>query len=110
MGLLKFEWGTDLRGNSVLLARKSCGKITVAELQEELSRDYRYQGHWGIIFKADEESGYQGWGDHIAPKGDVIELYRIGDGENCPICTEVFSGIDYCPHCGEQIKEKGAGV
>jgi hypothetical protein len=108
LGLLKLEQGTDLRGNSVLVIRKSRGKISVSELQEELRRDYRYQGYWGIIFKADEEGGYQGWGDHIAPKGDVLELYRIGDGEDCPICNEIFNGIDCCPHCGEQIKEQHA--
>ena len=105
MSLLKFEWGNDLRGNSVLVARKSRGKISVSELQEAMGRDCRYQGHWGIIFKANDD-GYQGWGDNTEPKGDVLELYRIGDGEDCPVCAAVFSGIEYCPHCGDAIKAK----
>lgn len=101
---ISFEWDRDLRGNSVLLARKSRGKISIAELQEAMERDYRYQGSWAAIFKVSEDS-YQGWGGGSEPKGDVVELYQIGDGENCPVCAAVFSGIECCPHCGERLKE-----
>jgi len=103
---ITFEWDNDIRGRSILLARKKRGKITVAELREELSRDWRYSGAWALIVRAQEES-YQGWGGGEEPKGDALELYQIGDGEECALCAAVFNGIDYCPHCGERIKTEG---
>ena len=103
LGLLKFEWGSDLRGISILVARKSRGKITVSELQEAMSRDYRYNGGWALIFKAKDDS-YQGWGEE--PKGDAVELYRVDDWETCPVCAVVLSGVEYCPHCNERIENE----
>ncbi|MCL1789967.1 MAG: hypothetical protein FWG40_01200 [Peptococcaceae bacterium] len=102
---IDFTWDTDIRGNSALIARKSRGKISIAELQAEMSKYYQYEGAWAVIFKASEESGHQGWDSGVDPKGDVLELYRVGDGEECPICTTTFCGVDFCPHCGERIKE-----
>jgi len=101
---LKFEWDKNIHGKDVLLARKSRGKITISELQEELSKNYNFLGHWAVIVKASDESGYQGWGDNDVPKGDIIELHRVDDWDDCPICAAVISGVDYCPHCGDSIK------
>lgn len=101
---LTFEWDKDIYGRSVLIARKSRGKISIAELQEEMSRDYRYNGGWAIIVRAQEES-YQGWGGGEEPKGDVVELYQLGEDESCPVCAAVYRGVDYCPHCGEKLRE-----
>ena len=105
MGLLKFEWDEDSRKIPVLIARKSRGKITVAELQEAMSRDYHYEGGWALIFKAKGDS-YQGWGGGEEPKGDIVELYRVDDWDTCPVCAVVLSGIECCPHCGESIKSE----
>jgi hypothetical protein len=98
-----FEWGEDLHGRSVLLARKARGKISVSEIQEVMMRDERYHGAWAVLFRAREDSGYQGWGDD-EPKGDVLELYQVGDGEKCPLCAAIYAGVDYCPHCGEMLR------
>ena len=98
---LKFEWDTNSRGMDVLIARKVRGKISITELQEEMSRNYNYTGAWAVVFKVSDES-YQGWG--AEPKGDALELYSVDDWAVCPICTVAFSGIEFCPHCGERIK------
>lgn len=103
---LSFEWDKDLHGADILLVRKTRGKISVPELQEEMRKNYGYHGAWAILFKAQEESGYQGWGDEQDPKGDVLELYRIDDGETCPLCAVAYSGVTYCPHCGERLREE----
>ena len=103
---LSYEWDKDIHGRDILVVRKKRGKITVAELQEELSRDYRYCGGWALIIVAREDS-YTGWDDYNEPKGDLLELYQIGDGAECALCAAIYSGVDnYCPHCGESLKEK----
>jgi len=101
----KFEWETDCHGNDILLAIKKRGKISIPELQEEMRKDYRLHGGWALIVAVREDGGYQGWGGGEEPKGDVLKLYRVEDWETCPICAATFSGIEYCPHCGERIKE-----
>ena len=107
---IAFEWDKDRHGRSVLLAKKARGKISIRELQEAMTGDYNYMGAWAIVLVAREDSGYAGWGDIDEPKGDVLELYQIGDGEECALCAVVYSGVDdYCPHCGERIKPEGSG-
>ena len=103
MSKITLEWGEGFRGNSVLLAKKKRGKISVAELQEAMNYNYNYSGAWAIVFRAFEDGGYAGWGDNQYPKGDVLELYQIGDGENCPVCAAILV-VEYCPHCGESLK------
>lgn len=105
MANLKYEWDRDRNGNSVLLVRKSRGKISISELQEELSNDYRFNGVWAVVFAAREDS-YQGWDGGETPKGDILEVYPIQDGESCPACAAVYQGVEYCPHCGEQLREE----
>ena len=105
MARIKFEWGKDIRENDILIARKARGKISIAELQEEMRDDYRYEGAWAAVFTVREDMGYQGWGDEDEPKGDALELYRVDDYEKCPICAVVISGVNYCPHCGEGIEK-----
>jgi len=106
---LTFEWDKDIYGRDILLVRKKRGKITIAELQEELSRDWRYCGGWVLIVRAREDA-YVGWGDNEDPKGDVLELHQIEDGAACPLCAAVYSGVeDHCPHCGKRIKATESG-
>jgi hypothetical protein len=102
---LEFEWSETVHGQSVLLAKKKHGKITIPELQEEMRRKGNFFGGWAIIVPVREES-YIGWGDMDEPKGDVLELYQIGDDEQCPVCATIYQGIEWCPHCGERIREE----
>jgi len=105
MAKITFEHSKDLRGNDVLLAIKKRGKISITELQEamQVSRYYAGSG-WAVLFKVFEDSGYSGWFDEEQGKGDILELYRIDDFENCPVCADTLV-VNYCPHCGERIKE-----
>jgi len=101
MSMISFEWGNDIRGNNVLLAIKKRGKISIAELQEAMQEKYD-ESAWAVVFGV-RADGYQGWGEE--PKGDMLELYKVDDWEACPICAATFCGIEFCPHCGERIKE-----
>lgn len=103
---LKFEWDEDVHGNSVLLARKARGKISISELQDEMGRDYRFNGAWAIVFQTREDS-YTGWGGGEELKGDVLELYQINDDEKCPVCAAIYKSVDYCQHCGEKLRDDG---
>jgi len=106
MAKITFEHGKDLRGNDVLIARKKRGKISIPELREAMQDDWKYQGScWAVLFKVYTDGGYSGWNDEELPKGDVLELYRIDDYESCPVCTDALV-VNYCPHCGERIKEE----
>lgn len=103
MARIEFEWEKNVHGKSILLAKKKRGKISIPELQEAMRDDYRYEGGWAVVFVVREESGYQGWGDSEEPKGDILELHQLGEGENCPVCAAVF--VEYCPHCGERVTD-----
>jgi DNA-directed RNA polymerase subunit RPC12/RpoP len=72
-----------------------------------MSRNYNFCGGWALIVKVREES-YIGWGGMDEPKGDVLELYQIGDGADCPVCAVTYAGVEFCPHCGERIREDQA--
>jgi hypothetical protein len=102
---ISFEWDKDFRGNEILLVRKTRGKISISELQEGLSKNYNFLGGWAVIIKATEEAGYQCVPGAGELKGDVVELRRVDDWEDCPICAAVLAA-DYCPHCGEHLIKK----
>lgn len=104
MGKINFEWTNDRNGNSVLQATKKRGNISITELQEEMQKIYKLSGYvYAVVFPVRDGDGYQGWGDE--PEGDVLHLYQYDDGAPCPICFKDLV-IEYCPHCGESIKEK----
>ena len=104
---INIEWGRDRHNNSILIATKARGKISIPELQEAMQGfNYQYEGMWAILFTVREDS-YQGWFDDTDdPKGDVLALYQINEGETCPVCSVVFEGL-YCPKCGERMTNNG---
>ena len=104
---ITFKWDKNYRGNDILIAQKKRGKISITEIREALRGDYRYQGVWVVIIKAQEDSGYQGWGDIDEPQGDILELYRVVDDDQCPICAATFLGVTHCPQCGDLLEEGG---
>ena len=106
MAKIELEWGEDFRGKRILLAKKKRGKISIAELQEAMNYNHNYSGAWAVIFRVFEDGGYIGWGDLDVQKGDVLELYQLGEGEGCPVCDVVLI-VEYCPHCGECLKVDG---
>ena len=106
MNKITMEWGKDIHDNSVLLVRKAKGKISIPEIQAAMiARGWDFCGAWAILV-AVREDGHQGWDGGRDPKGDVLELYQIGDQEPCPICAMPI--VEYCPHCGGRIHTNAA--
>jgi hypothetical protein len=105
MARLKAEYGYDHTNQSVLVLRKARGKITIAEIEEFLRYEQggRYQGRYAVFLNATESScGGSGWMDEIDPPGDVVSLYPMEDGGECPCCRR-YLVMDSCPHCGEDL-------
>lgn len=105
---ITFESEKDTFGNWLLLIRKSRGRLALQEIGDLLryESDGKYQGQYAIIINAAEQTcGGSGWDDGSEPKGDVAELYELGAGENCPVCAKMLPDPNYCPHCGESLRE-----
>jgi len=102
MSKINLEWDTDRHGKSCIRASKKRGKISTDELQEAMHNNRSMnEGYWAIIFKTCED-GYQCWFNE-EPVGDEVFIYQVDDGESCPVCFKDLV-IDYCPHCGENIR------
>lgn len=105
---ITLEWDNDCRGNSVLLVRKSRGRLTLDEITEALryEKHGQYCGRYAIMVNASENTCGTGWMDEIEPKGDVVELYQVAGEDDCPVCGKLTPPFEYCPHCGEPWKEE----
>lgn len=103
---LTAEWDEDITGRMVLLVRKSRGKITLDELTDFLLRDYRFTNHaYAIVIQVKESMCEgSGWEMDEEPKGDVVELYQLEDGDNCPVCGKILT-YQNCPECGADLNK-----
>jgi predicted amidophosphoribosyltransferase len=45
--------------------------------------------------------------DDDEPEGDAVQLYQLGDSDNCPVCGAMLPSFEYCPHCGQPWKWTG---
>ena len=104
---LTAEWDEDITGRMVLLVRKPRGKITLDELTDFLLRDYRFTNHaYAIVIQVKESMCEgSGWGMDEEPKGDVVELYQLEDGDDCPVCGSILV-YQNCPECGAELRKK----
>lgn len=103
---LTAEWDTDITGRYVLLVKKSRGKITIDELTEFLLWDSRFTNHaYAIVIRVYENMCEgSGW-DIEEAKGDVVELYQLEDGDDCPVCGSLLV-YQNCPECGAELRKK----
>lgn len=100
MSGIKSHWSYET-GQPCLVLEKSRGKFTLDQIEEFLRYNSSFQGNWAVILRCGEQTcGGSGWGDEIEPKGDVVSLFQLGEGETCPVCSE-FMPPEYCPHCGK---------
>lgn len=108
MAKLTWEWAD---GKNEIIVRKSRGKITLLELQEYLSEAQQYNAFGGMLAVIqwrvhDAEMMYDGYTGEDDDPGDCIAIQMVGDGDACPVCGENSIFPQYCPKCGEPLKEK----
>lgn len=102
------SWHSD----GYLEIRKSRGKFSLDEIEDVLryGRDVDGQtlcGNYAMIFRCNEETcGGNGLYDLGVqePAGDIVRLYELNEGGECPICQNYLPPLELCPHCGEKWK------
>lgn len=107
---LRAQWDMDVHGQSVLLIEKKRGKLNLDEIGDFLrySPGGIYQGHYVAIINATEATcGASGWMDDETPQGDAVELYKVEDGETCPVCQHEAPSFQWCPECGASLTGEG---
>lgn len=92
----------DIHGKTVLRLRRKRGKISVSEIEEFLMYESKLYGFYAIVLRCTESYvGASGWFDELDDPGDVVDLYPIEDGDNCPVCGR--NVVMCCPECGTEI-------
>lgn len=103
----------DHHGTEVVRIQKSRGKLTLSEIEEILRYEYnqRWVGHYVILLNCSEATlDGPGIFDEDEPAGDAVDLYRIEEGEFCPVCGEFTPPFLYCPNCGTAWKDTDMNV
>lgn len=101
------QWDEDIYGNSLLLVQKNRGKLNLDEVVDALRYDWRLQGHYVMILNATEATcGADLDFFEEEKKGETWELYKIDEGEKCPVCNKVSPLLHYCPECGQELTPK----
>lgn len=86
------------------VVRKSKGKLTLDEIEDAMREVL--PGAYAIVLRCDEGNGYDFSGEK--PKGDVVELCSLEDGDVCPVCAQLLPP-QYCPECGADLREVNNG-
>lgn len=100
---LSVENHYDYHDRPITTIQKQRGRLTLEEIEEvlRLACNGLWQGHYAIILNCTESScGGDGWGDEEDPKGDAVDLYKLEEGEYCPVCSNFTPPYNYCPQCG----------
>lgn len=95
-------------GKSVLHVEKKRGKLNLEEVGDFLrySEYGSLQGVYVALINAQEATcGGSGWiYDTEEQKGDLLDLYKVEQGEPCPVCAKVTPDFQYCPECGAPLQ------
>ena len=103
--------GYDDTGIYTVTIEKKRGKLTLDEIEDAI-RDAGadYFSHYALLLNLNEGAmegpGY--WFEEA--QGDRALLYRIEDGEKCPVCQKVTPLLTYCPYCGEKLSATALDV
>lgn len=88
--------------------QKRRGKLTLNEIEDLLRYEDRqaWCGHYAILLNCSEAT-LGDCGDFLdgEPKGDVVVLYPVEEGDYCPVCGELAPPFLYCPSCGTSWKD-----
>lgn len=112
MAAAKIEamWDYDMYDNSILVLEKKRGKLSLSEVGDFLryEKSGSFQGNYVLIVRAGEATcGGSGWMDEEEPKGDQWVLYKVEQGEPCPVCSRMAPSIQWCESCGEPLNGEG---
>lgn len=109
----KIEWGYDRYDQPVLQIVKKRGKLTLAEIEDILRYENGQQwcGYYAIILNCSEAT-VDGGSLFLMPDdpGDAVDLYKLEEGEPCPVCEKAIPPFEYCPSCGTAWKDMNLNV
>lgn len=93
----------DYMDRPCVTIQKSRGKLTIQEIGDLLRYEgSQWNGHYVILLNCTESTiGGNGCFDMMEQqKGDIVDLYEVADGDNCPVCAAMLPPFRYCPSCG----------
>ena len=105
---IEIFWTYDYRDQTVLRITKKRGKLTLEEISDLIryENNQMFCGHYAILLNCSEVTIN---GDDLylyeGQKGDVVDLYKIEEGEFCPVCGNYTPPFEYCPNCGTAWKD-----
>lgn len=97
----------DGRGQSMVRIVKRRGKLTLDEICDVLRFDghQQWNGHYAIILNCSEAT-LGGNGLYLDENsGDAVDLLRLDDFDECPVCGKMLPPFEYCPSCGKGWNE-----
>lgn len=103
---LSWEWGDD-DGHSIIIKKKK-GKITcddIWQFMHERELLNMFEGDLVMwFFRPSTEREFYGMDDR-RDEGDAQMLQIVQDGDPCPICGKNILFPQYCPKCGEKLRQ-----
>lgn len=110
---IEMSWIYDYKDRLALQIEKKRGKLTLDEIEDLLRYEdgQKWCGHYAILLNCSEAT-VDGGGLYLeeGQKGDVVALYKIEDGETCPVCGKYTPPFEYCPNCGTAWKDMDQNV
>lgn len=102
---ITIERTCDLHDRPIVRIAKRRGRLSLEEVGDLLRHEGfgEWWGHYAIVLNCTESTiGGNGLFDFDEPKGDTLDLYKIDEGEECPICGQFTPPYVYCPDCGSK--------
>lgn len=110
---ITIERGYDIHDKPIIRIKKRRGRLSLEEVGDLLRyEDFgEWYGYYAIILNCTESTiGGDGMYDFETPKGDAVDLYKIDEGDECPVCGHFTPPYSYCPTCGASWKDMDDGV
>lgn len=102
---ITIERTCDLHDRPIVRITKRRGRLSLEEVGD-LLRHEGFGEWWGALRHRPQlyrvTIGGNGLFDFDEPKGDTLDLYKIDEGEECPICGQFTPPYVYCPNCGSK--------
>lgn len=109
---ISIHWGQDYKGQTALIIEKARGKLTLDDIQDAIlynPNSWGMYGYYAIVLNCNEGADTPTWGDELEEKqGDVVLLYQVAEGEECPVCGHVAPPYRYCPECGHDLRKESS--